>query len=144
MYGSAGVMLAKVDTTKHCIRRLVIGQSFISTQLRLRGLQLMIKRSHRIMRATALKSPGMLYREYYAAMLKNCAYCHTLGVDKQAVSIMESPDSPGWSKMQYSFSSISNIAASCLHPYTATRIDCWPLLYTLYKLSLHPSSSLTA
>ena len=33
------------------------------------------------------------------------------------------------------------MAASCLQPYTATRMLCWPLLYTRYSESRQPSAS---
>lgn len=54
---------------------------------------------------------------------------------RQAVSIMVLPMVPRASNWLAVFSSSSNSDASCLVPYTATRMDCWPDLYTRYRLS---------
>ena len=59
----------------------------------------------------------------------------TLGILRQAVSIMVSPIVPRGSNWLAAFRSSSNRDASCLVPYTATLMDCCPDLYTLYRLS---------
>lgn len=57
-----------------------------------------------------------------------CAGAATFGALRQAVSIMALPRVSAGSSSQYSLRSSSNMPASCLQPYTATRILCCPLL----------------